>query len=46
MKLQKLNTGQHFITLPSQLVRAKGWVKGDDIVVEIDQKGNLVLRKK
>ena len=45
MKIQQLKNGQHFITLPSQLVRAKGWQKGDDLKVEIDSKGNIVLRK-
>ena len=36
---------QFFVTLPNQIVRAKEWKKGDDIKIEIDQKGNLVLKK-
>lgn len=44
MKLQQMKKGQYFITLPSQIIRAKGWKKGDIISVEIDQKGNIVLK--
>lgn len=46
MKIQQLKNGQHFITLPSQIVRAKGWKKGDDLKVEINKDGDLVLKKK
>lgn len=46
MKLQQMKQKQYFITLPSQIVRAKGWVKGDHIVAEINKEGNIVLRKK
>lgn len=45
MKLQQLKNKQFVISLPSQIVRAKGWNKGDHIKVEIDKKGNIVLRK-
>ena len=44
MKLQQMNN-QYFVTLPSQIIRAKGWTKGDIIKIEIDLKGNLILRK-
>lgn len=46
MKLQKMNNRQYFVTLPNQIVRAKGWSKGDNIDFIIDTKGNLVLIKK
>lgn len=46
MKIQQLKNGQHFITLPSQIVRAKQWKKGDDLKVEINKEGDLVLKKK
>ncbi len=45
MKLQKMNDKQFFVTLPNSIVRAKGWSKGDNIIVEIDSRGNLVLRE-
>ncbi len=45
MKLQKMNDKQFFVTLPNSIVRAKGWSKGDSITVEIDSKGNIVLKK-
>lgn len=37
--------GQYFITLPTQIVRAKGWQKRDIIKVSINKDGDLVLRK-
>ena len=48
MKLQKMqgSSSSHFLTIPSALIRAKGWQKGDDIAVEIDKKGDLILKKK
>ncbi|MEK6835441.1 MAG: hypothetical protein AABX55_00255 [Nanoarchaeota archaeon] len=45
MKLQQLKNKQFVISLPSQIVRAKGWLKGDVIKVEIDKEGNIVLKK-
>ena len=47
MKLQKMNGSSvsYFLVIPSQIVKAKGWQKGDDIAVDIDKNGNLVLKK-
>lgn len=45
MKLQQMNDKQYFITLPNQIVRAKGWIKGDQIKAVIDKSGDIVLRK-
>ena len=46
-KLQQMTAShnQFFLTLPKQIVMAKGWQKGDAIKVELDNKGNLVLKK-
>ena len=46
-KLQQMtaSNNQFLLTLPKQIMMAKGWQKGDNIKVEIDQKGNLVLKK-
>lgn len=46
MKLQCMNDKQYFVTLPNQIVRAKGWKKGDNLKIEINQKGNLELKRK
>jgi len=46
MKLQELPKGIHMVSLPVQIVRAKGWEKGNDIQVTINKEGNLVLKKK
>jgi hypothetical protein len=45
MKLQKMNNRQYFVTLPNQIVRAKGWEKRDLIKVEINDRGKIVLKK-
>ena len=45
MKLQCMNNKQFFITLPNQIVRAKGWIKGDKIDWRLDEMGNLCLKK-
>jgi len=45
MKLQQMNGQQYFITLPNQIVRAKGWKKGDTIKAIIDNKGDIILKK-
>jgi hypothetical protein len=46
MKLQQMNKKQYFVTLPNQIVRAKGWQKGDFIKLEINKNGDLILIKK
>ena len=38
--------GNCVLTLPSMIVKAKGWKKGDEIIVEINEKGEVVLKKK
>ncbi|MFH1332497.1 MAG: AbrB/MazE/SpoVT family DNA-binding domain-containing protein [archaeon] len=46
MRLQQLKNGTYVVSLPSQIVRAKGWKKKDTLEVEIDKQGNLTLKKK
>ena len=43
-KLQKSKNGQYFLSLPNQLVRLKGWDKGDEIIFS-EIKGDIVLKK-
>ena len=45
MKLQQLNNGAFILTLPSQIIRAKEWKKGDEIKALINDKGDIVLKK-
>ncbi len=46
VKLQFDNNQQFKITLPKPIVLAKSWKKGDDINIEIDGEGNIILKKK
>jgi len=43
MKIQQVKQGQYFLTLPSQIVRAKGWNKGDNLKIEINKEGDIVV---
>tara|TARA_Y100000310_G_scaffold330673_1_gene402727 strand:- start:2094 stop:2246 length:153 start_codon:yes stop_codon:yes gene_type:complete len=43
-KLQKDNNKQYKLTLPKQILEAIGWEKGDNIKVELDSFGNLILK--
>jgi hypothetical protein len=45
MKLQQLKNGQFVISLPKQIVLAKRWEKGKNLKVEINSKGNIVLKE-
>lgn len=45
VKLQYDSNKQFKITLPKPIVLAKGWEKGDKIKIEIDERGNIVLKK-
>lgn len=44
-KLQKMKSGQFFLTIPVSICRMKGWEKGDLITIGEDGKGNLTLSK-
>ncbi len=45
VKLQFPNKKQYQVTLPKQIVEAKGWKKGDKIIVKINDKGEIVLKR-
>jgi antitoxin component of MazEF toxin-antitoxin module len=44
VKLQFDSNKQYKLTLPKALIDAKGWKKGSEIKVELDQQGNIVLK--
>lgn len=43
VKVQHDSNGQFKITLPKSLITAKGWKKGDNVQVVLNEKGDLVL---
>ena len=45
VKLQFDSNKQFKVTLPKQILLAKGWKKGDEIKIELDDNGNLILKK-
>ena len=45
VRLQFDRNQQFKITLPKQIALAKGWKKGDKILFEIDEKGDLLIRR-
>jgi len=45
VKLQHDNNQQYKLTLPKALIEAKGWKKGDKIKIELDDQGNIVLKR-
>jgi len=45
VKLQFDNNKQFKITLPKAILDAKGWKKGDNIKIELDAQGNLLLKR-
>ena len=45
IKLQFVNGKQYKITLPKSIVEAKGWKKGDELKIVLDDKGNLIIKK-
>ncbi len=45
VKLQFDNNQQFKITLPKQIVLAKGWKKSDELEIRLDDKGNLIILK-
>jgi len=44
--LQFPNRKQFMITIPKGLVLAKGWKQGDILEFVIDNKGDIVIKKK
>jgi len=44
MKLQN-NKGQFRLTLPKDLVKAKGWGQGTELVIALDQDNNIIIKQ-
>lgn len=40
-----MNRKQFFVCLPNSIIRAKGWTKGDNLKVIIDNRGDIVIKK-
>lgn len=45
MKLQLMKHGTFFITLPKQIVLAKGWKKGQELKCKINQDGQIIIKE-
>ena len=45
VKLQFDTNKQFKITLPKQILVAKGWQKGDQIIIKLNDTGELILNK-
>ncbi len=46
VKIQYDQNKQFKITLPKPIVLAKKWEKGDELDVEINEKGDIVLKRR
>lgn len=44
VKLQ-FDTKQYKITLPKAIIEAKGWTKGSEVRIMLNEKGELILVK-
>ncbi len=42
VKLQ-FDTKQYKITLPKAIIEAKGWTKGSDVKIVINERGEIIL---
>ena len=45
VRLQFDSNNQYKITLPKALIDAKGWQKGDEIKIILDEKSNIILKR-
>ena len=45
MRIQETKNGQHFITLPIMIVKGKGWKKGTELKIQINEKGDIILKE-
>jgi bifunctional DNA-binding transcriptional regulator/antitoxin component of YhaV-PrlF toxin-antitoxin module len=43
VKLQ-FDTKQYKITLPKAIIEAKGWIKGSEVKIILNEKGELILK--
>tara|TARA_B100000315_G_C14256346_1_gene442092 strand:+ start:484 stop:633 length:150 start_codon:yes stop_codon:yes gene_type:complete len=44
VKLQFDQNKQYKLTLPKKILEAIGWKKGDEIDIELDSFGNIILK--
>jgi len=43
VKIQQTSKGQYVITLPKALVKAKGWDKGTELMLILNNRGNIEI---
>ena len=44
VKLQEFE-GRYFITFPKNIVKNKGWKKGEDLIIGFNQDGDIIIRE-
>ncbi len=44
MKLQD-NKGQYKLTIPKDLAKVKGWKQGTELVIVMNQEGDLIIKE-
>ena len=44
MKLQN-NKGQFRLTLPKDIVKAKGWDQGTEVVLALNSEGDIIIKE-
>lgn len=44
-KLQQTKGGQYLLCIPQDLIRAKKWGKGQELVIAYNERGNLELKE-
>jgi len=44
VKLQETK-GRYFITFPKNIVKNKGWKKGEDLIIGFNQDGDIIIRE-
>jgi len=44
VKLQETK-GRYFITFPKNVVKSKGWIKGEDLIIGFNQDGDIIIKE-
>lgn len=44
-RLQELGKDKFYLNIPITFVKLKNWFKGDSIIIDVNDKGDLVIKK-
>ena len=45
VKLQQMGGGQYMVSIPKELVKVKGWKKGQTLLLTFNERGNVEIRE-